>query len=89
MSNVRRLLPKLTLNRHFVEDFLGVPEPCCALGLIEERKQVLPLVALRPGCALPNDVSTHGFDFGHSVLGTDRFEVMHFAFTNHAAPVAA
>ena len=69
MSNVYRLLTKLTLNRWFAQDFLDAPEPCCALSVIEERKQVLPLVAFRPGVVLPYGVTEQGFDFGHSVLG--------------------
>ena len=81
MSNVHRFLPKLTLNRSFVDSFLDATVPCCALGVIEERRQVLPLVALRPGVALPSNVTARGFDFGHSVLGNDCFEVVHFAFT--------
>lgn len=80
MSNVYQLLPKLTLNRRFVQDFLGATEPCGALGVIEECKQVWPLLALRPGVALPNGATEHGFEFGHSVLGGEGYEVVHFAF---------
>ena len=80
MSNVYRLLTKLTLNRRFAQDFLDAPEPCCALSVIEERKQVLPLVAFRPGVVLPYGVTEQGFDFGHSVLGGDSYEIVHFAF---------
>jgi len=80
MSNVYRLLPKLTLNRRFAQDFLDAPEPCCVLSVIEEREQVLPLVVLRPGVVLPYGVTEQGFDFGHSVLGGDSYEIVHFAF---------
>lgn len=83
MSNVYRLLTKLTLNRRFAQDFLDAPpEPCCALSVIEEREQVLPLVALRPGVVLPYGVTEQGFDFGHSVLGGDSYEIVHFAFSS-------
>ena len=81
MSKVYRLLTKLTLNRRFAQDFLDAPpEPCCALSVIEEREQVLPLVAFRPGVVLPYGVAEQGFDFGHSVLGGDSYEIVHFAF---------
>ncbi len=81
MSNVRQLLPKLALNRRFIMEFMARTEACCALGVIEERGRVLPLVALRPHCELPLTVTEQGFTFGHSVLGTSAYEVVHFAFT--------
>ena len=81
MSNVHQLLPKLTLNRDFIDEFMAQPEACCALGVIEERRHVLPLVAIRPQCSLPLAVTGEGFTFGHSVLGTSAYEVVHFAFT--------
>ena len=49
MDNVTHLLPKLTVNRQFIDDFLSAKPPCFALGMIEERKQKLALLALRPG----------------------------------------
>lgn len=81
MSTIRQLLPKLTLNRDFIDEFMAQPETCCALGVIEERRRVLPLVAIRPGCSLPLAVTEQGFMFGHSVLGTSAYEVVHLAFT--------
>lgn len=81
MSDVRQLLPKLALNRDFIDEFMTQPEACCALGVIEERRRVLPLIAIRPHCPLPLAVTEQGFTFGHSVLGTSAYEVVHFAFT--------
>lgn len=81
MSKVRKLLPKLALNQGFVDEFMAHPEACCAVGVIEERRRVLPLLAIRPQCSLPLAVTEHGFTFGHSVLGTSTYEVVHFAFT--------
>lgn len=78
--NIYPLLPKLTLNRRFVQDFLAASEPCCAVGVIEERKQVLPLLALRPGVTLPDYITARGFEFGHSVLGDNDYEIVQFAF---------
>ena len=38
MSNVHRLLPRLTVNRQFMGDFIAAGTPCFALGLVEERQ---------------------------------------------------
>jgi hypothetical protein len=78
--SVHRLLPKLTTNRQFVNDFLGAKAPCFALGMVEERQQTLGLLALRPPKAIPQDVMDPGFNFGHTLLGNADFEVVHFAF---------
>ncbi len=80
MSNVTPLLPKLTTNRQFIDDFLAAKAPCFALGMIEERKQKLGLLALRPGENIPPKIIRPGFNFGHSLLGNHHFEVVHFAF---------
>jgi len=80
MNNVTHLLPKLTVNRQFMIDFLAAKTPCFALGMIEERKQKLALLALRPGDIISHDVTEPGFNFGHSVLGNAHYEVVHFAF---------
>ena len=78
--SVHRLLPKLTTNRHFVNDFLGAKAPCFALGMVEERQQALGLLALRPPTAIPQEVMALGFNCGHSILGNADFEAVHFAF---------
>ena len=54
--------------------------PCFALGLVEEGKRRYGFVALRPGKAIPREVSDRGFRFGHCLLGNDDFEVALFAF---------
>jgi hypothetical protein len=48
--------------------------------MIEERKQKLGLLALRPGKIIPPEITAPGFNFGHSLLGNANFEVAHFAF---------
>lgn len=78
--SVHRLLPKLTTNRQFVNDFLGAKAPCFAIGMVEEREQALGLFALRPPKAIPQEVMAPGFNCGHSLLGNADFEVVHFAF---------
>ncbi len=80
MSNVYPLLPKLTANRQFIDDFVAARAPCFALGMIEERRQKLGLLTLRPDAIIPPEVMEAGFNFGHSLLGNDHFEVVHFAF---------
>lgn len=80
MSNVYPLLPKLTVHRQFIDDFLAARAPCFALGMIEERKQKLGLLALRPGKIIPLEITAPGFNFGHSLLGNTYYEVVHFAF---------
>ena len=80
MSNVYPLLPKLTVNRKFIDDFLAAQAPCFAIGMIEERKQKLGLLALRPGEVISHEVMEPGFNFGHSLLGNDDYLVVHFAF---------
>ena len=40
-------------------------------------------MALHPGEDIPSDVTARGFRFGHSLLGGDSFEVIHFAFEFH------
>lgn len=80
MSNVCPLLPKLAVNRQFIHDLIDAKTPCFALSLVDERKQQCGLLALRPSTAIPLNVTSRGFNFGHSLLGNAHFEVIHFAF---------
>ena len=80
LSNVHPLLPRLTVNRQFMSDFIAAETPCFALGLVEVRKRPRGFLALRPDRTIPPDVSDGGFRFGHSLLGNADFEVVHFAF---------
>ena len=80
MSKVYSLLPKLTVNEQFMNEFISAQAPCFALGLVEERKRQCGFLALRPNEVIPPEVSSAGFRFGHSLLGTADFEVVHFAF---------
>jgi len=79
-GTVIKLLPKLTMNRQFVTDFLSADVPCFAMGVVEERKMKRAFLALRPADTIPDDITEDGFNFGHSVLGSIDFEVVHFAF---------
>jgi hypothetical protein len=80
VKNVHPLLPKLTINRQFINGFVSAGAPCFALGLVEERKQPCGLLALHLDVAIPDEVTGRGFNFGHSVFDGAAFEVAHFAF---------
>jgi len=67
MTNVRRLLPRLVLNRHLLQAVVDAPQPSCALGFVEERKHVLPLVALGLPQLEALDQLGDGFRLGHQV----------------------
>jgi hypothetical protein len=77
---VHPFLPKLTVNRQFMREFISADPPCFALGTVEEQKRQYGFLALRPGEIIPPVISNAGFRFGHSLLGTTAFEVIHFAF---------
>lgn len=74
------MLPTLTVNRSFMQAFIAAETPCCALGLVEEYGRPCGLIALRPDQEIPATITDGGFNFGHSLLGTAAFEVIHFAF---------
>lgn len=80
MSNVYPLLPRLTVNSRFIDDFITAEAPCCALGLVEERKQTYGFLALRPEMVIPDKYTRTGVSFGHSLFGNAEFVVVHFAF---------
>ena len=80
MSHMQPLRPVLTVNRSFLREFLAADTPCFALGLVEERKRQCGLPALRPEEAIPPDISSRRFNFGHALFGNAAFEVIHFAF---------
>jgi hypothetical protein len=79
-SNVHRLLTPLAMNRQFIEDFISADAPCFAMGVVEEARRPLGCMALRTLEAIPAEVSSGGFSFGHSILGNSQFEVLHFIF---------
>jgi hypothetical protein len=80
MNNIYLFLPRLTVNSRFIHDFITADAPCCALGLVEERKQTYSFLALRPKLVIPDKYTHNGFSFGHSLLGNTEFVVVHFAF---------
>ncbi len=74
------MLPVLTVNRSFLYDFMDAEPPCGALGMVEENGRQSGFVALHLDEEIPSEVTARGFRFGHSLLGGDTFEVVHFAF---------
>jgi hypothetical protein len=60
-------------------EFLSADPPCFALGMVEERQRQYGLLALRPDKIIPPEITSTGFRFGHSLLGTSSYEVVHFA----------
>jgi hypothetical protein len=68
------------MNRKFVEALLAERTPCFAMGLVAEGQTRYACLALRPTDDIPHDVTRGGFNFGHSIRGTDEFEVVHFGF---------
>ena len=80
MSNVYPLLPRLTVKGAFMDEFLAATAPCFALGLVEERQRTCGFLAIRPNETIPANVTAAGFRFGHSLLGTSHYLVVHFAF---------
>lgn len=76
MTNVHSLLPRLCVNRRLLQAIVDEPRPCCAMGFVEERRRVLPLVAL--GLPEVGDLATlgDGFRLGHQVATTHEVEAL-------------
>jgi hypothetical protein len=80
MADARAQLPALVVNRPFMSAFLAEEPPCLALGMVREGDSRRAMVALRLDRALPRQVSTGGFSFGHALFGSGTRAVVHFAF---------
>ena len=76
----RSMLPTLTVNRPFMQEFLASEPPCCALGLVAVDGQTSGFIALRTNPAIPSDVMDNGMEFGHALLGNERYEIVQFGF---------
>jgi hypothetical protein len=73
-------LPHLIVNRSFMSEFVRAKTPCVALGLVEVQNQECAFIALRPDQPISSDISDQGLRFGHCLLGTENYEVIHFSF---------
>lgn len=80
MGEVHNYLPRLTANQLLIRDLMTAQAPCFALGYVEERKEKCGFIAIRPEIPIPNQVTQQGMNFGHSVLGTNHYKVLHFGF---------
>jgi hypothetical protein len=80
MNTSHSSLPKLTVNGQFMQDFIAAGTSSCALGVIEEGNQKSGLLALHLPDSIPPAIAAQGFAFSHELLGTSRFEVVHFVF---------
>ncbi len=82
MSNVLRLLPRLTVNRGLLQAVVNESRPCCALGFVEERKQRRAAIVL--GLPQVEDLGElgDGFRLGHQVafIGNVRALRLDFSF---------
>ena len=73
-------LPELIVNRSFMMELVTADTPCFAMGLVEEGGLEYGFLGFRPHDSIPRTVTNAGFGFGHTLLGDDTFEVIHFAF---------
>ncbi len=73
-------LPRLTVHRQFMREFLAAETPCFALGVVEEQQRQYGCFALRPREVIPPAIANAGFRFGHALFGNARFAVVHFVF---------
>lgn len=80
MGEVHNFLPRLTVNKLLIRDLMAAQAPCFSLGYVEDRKEKSGFIAVRPEKAIPNQVTKQGMNFGHSVLGTSQYKVLHFGF---------
>lgn len=80
MGEIYNYLPRLTVNELFIRKLMSAEPPCFALGYVEDRGEKCGFIAMRPDVSIPNEVTNQGMNFGHSVLGTDEYKVLHFGF---------
>ena len=73
--------PLLTINRGFMAAFADEDAPCLAPAIVEMEGSRCALIALRLSEPIPNSISGAQFEFGHALLGTKTWEVVHFVFS--------
>jgi hypothetical protein len=76
MGTIYTLLPRLNINRQFVEDFMSADVPCFAMGVVEERKSPRAVLALRTAETIPSEIAQGGFNFGHSLFGNSKLFIL-------------
>ena len=80
MSSHPTTLPSITVNARFIDAFVAAPAPSFAIGLAMIEQMTTGFLAICTPEPLPEEVQEIGFNFGHSLLGTHEYEVVHFAF---------
>ncbi|MCU7881988.1 MAG: hypothetical protein KZQ66_20570 [Candidatus Thiodiazotropha sp. (ex Lucinoma aequizonata)] len=80
MGEVHNYRPRLTVNQLLIRDLMVAHTPYFALGYVEDRKEKRGFIAVWPESPIPNQVTQQGMNFGHSVLGTSQYKVLHFGF---------
>ncbi|MCU7902613.1 MAG: hypothetical protein KZQ66_11945 [Candidatus Thiodiazotropha sp. (ex Lucinoma aequizonata)] len=80
MGEVQNYRPRLTVNQLLIRDLMAAHAPCFALGYVEDRKEKRGFIAVWPESPIPKQVTQQGMNFGHSVLGTSQYKVLHFGF---------
>ena len=78
--NEHPFLPTLTVNQAFMKEFLSATPPCFALGLMEENKEEVGFLAMRPEEIIPPEITNKGFRLGHSLIGTSEYVLIQFVF---------
>ena len=73
--------PPLMVNRGFMSAFADEAAPSLAPAIVEMENARCALIALRLSKPIPRSISGTGFEFGHALIGTKTWEVVHFAFT--------
>lgn len=84
MGEIHNFLPRLTVNKLFIQDLMAAQPPCFAMGYVEDRGDKCGFIAMRPETSIPNEITSQGMNFGHSVLGTKEYKVLHFGFEFYA-----
>lgn len=87
MGEVHNCLPRLTVNQLLIRDLMAAQAPCFAMGYVEDRKEKCGFIAVRPESPIPNQVTQQGMNFGHSVLGTSQYKVLHLGLSFMAMPL--
>ena len=80
MAPQQTALPRLTLNRLFIEDLMAAQPPCFAMGYVEIQGSVTGFIAVRPKNPIPSRSTDQGFRLGHAVLGNATHQVLQFGF---------
>jgi len=80
-SRVKLSRPRLTTNGRLIRDFIALPTPRFALGLMEENGAVSAFFAVCPTRTVRGRGARIPFAHGHAIWGWQGREVLQFGFT--------